>query len=230
MFEKFDAIFFDIDGTLVNLFSVHIQSYRDTFKKITGIDESNPRFFSDLFKLGTDKAVWKRALELKGQKPTDSLVQKLVHARPSEFERLILRVSKAGVLPGVLTALKYLKKSGKRLFVFSGNTRKLSEMILSKTELAVFFERGFFSSDSSAIKNKESLFRFALQKSKIPKNLALAVGDTPNDVLAAQKLGMGALAVATGYHSVRELKAIRYGRVISRLPSKIVKIRPRNKK
>lgn len=216
-FEKFDAVFFDIDGTLVNIFPIHTQSYRRAFQKITGIDEPNPDFFLQLYNLGNESAVWKRALELKKISPTPELIEKLTKLRPLEFEKLLSGISTADVLPGVLQTLQSIQKQGKRQVVFSGNTRKIGELILQKTGLREFFERDFFSTDSPLIKDKKTLFAFALQQTNISASTALIVEDTPNGVLAAQKLGISVLVVATGIHSVEELRGLKYGTVVSSL-------------
>lgn len=223
MFEKFEAIFFDIDGTLVDVFPAHIQSYRNAFKRVTGIDVQNKNFFPRLYPLGSDRTVWKKALELHGIKPTSRVIQQLQDARELGMEQLLETASGKNVLPGVLETLQKLRKSGKKLLAFSGNTRANGERILRKTKLARFFLQTFFSSDSESIVDKETLFRFALQKTGVSPAKSLAVGDTPEDMLAARKVGMNALAVSTGLHSFQELRRIGYGRVVKQLRAKPAK-------
>jgi len=55
MLSNAKAVVFDIDGTLVDVFAVHIQSYQNVFERFTGIRVSDPDFFSSRFALGTDK-------------------------------------------------------------------------------------------------------------------------------------------------------------------------------
>ena len=69
MFQPFDAILFDIDGTLVNLFPAHNRSYRDAFHKVTKIFIKNPGFFSGLHQLGAENAVWEKAWEFQAHNP-----------------------------------------------------------------------------------------------------------------------------------------------------------------
>lgn len=216
MFENVEAIFFDIDGTLVDVFPVHNQSYQIAFQKITGILKE-PSFFVNLYQVGTENAVWAKALEACGQRASPRTIERLKKQRGTEFKGLVKTVSARHVLLGIVPLLNRLQRTGKRLFVFSGNTRPIGEAILRQTGLARFFEKAFFSTDSKGIANKEEMFAWTLRKAGVPAHRALAVGDTPKDLIAARHAGMKALAVATGFHSLRELKAVGCGRVVRRL-------------
>jgi len=217
-FAGADAVFFDIDGTLVDLFSVHITSYRNALKHVTKTDISDPGFFSEKFLGRMESAVWKTILKTIEKPAGLRTIKRLLRQRAIEFEKLLRHVSARKVLPGVVQTLRDLKKRGKLLFVFSGNSRKLGELILYKTALGKFFENQFFGDDSPKIINRADLLSLALRETGVKPAKALVVGDTPQDALAAKHVGMRFLGVSTGLHSRKELEAHAPRRVHEKMP------------
>ncbi len=220
MFENVEAVFFDIDGTLVDVFPFHLESYRRAFKTVTGIDINDRNFFPPLWRLGVDRTVWKRTLELHNMEPAPQTIQALLEARAAILPRLLQKASRKNVLPGIIALLSRLQKNGKKLVAFSGNVRSNGEAILKRTGLAKFFGQTFFSSDSPAIHSKEELLRFIVRQTRIQPKKAVVVADSIQDMVAARQNRLNAIGVATGFHSFRELKEVGYGSAVKRLGTK----------
>lgn len=206
LFGPFECVFFDVDGTLVDVFPVHVKSYLSAFRKETGIQVSSESFFLERFKLGDEKVVWESALESFNHRANPRVIKRLVFLRQKEFKKLVKNVSTNNIFPRVIRLLESLKNDGKRLFVFSGNSRKVGELILQKTGLAVFFEGTFFADDAVSVRDKASLLLLALKKTKTTPGKALVVGDSVQDFFAARKNKTCFVGVCTGLCSKKDLK------------------------
>ncbi|MDO8625580.1 MAG: HAD hydrolase-like protein, partial [Candidatus Diapherotrites archaeon] len=137
-FRNARAVFFDIDGTLLNVFPAHIASYENAFHHVTGIRVTDPEFFKNRFQLGSDRRVWQDALRTYGRTPDEQTLDKLLTRRPSELAALSHKITPAHVLEGALLTLERLKAQKIRLFAVSGNTRLVGEQLLTNTGLRRF--------------------------------------------------------------------------------------------
>ncbi|MDO8624623.1 MAG: HAD hydrolase-like protein, partial [Candidatus Diapherotrites archaeon] len=63
-----------------------------------------------------------------------------------------------------------------------------------------------YTSDDASIHDKTSLIGFALGRSDLKSSDIVVVGDTPEDIRAAKANGCRYLAVASGFHTLTELR------------------------
>jgi len=93
--------------------------------------------------------------------------------------------------------------------LLTGNYRDAAEVKLTHFELWDFFEWGAFSDDAA---DRNALVPIARQRAEtydVPAaaiDRAIVIGDTPFDVECARVAGAYSIAVATGGHSVDELR------------------------
>ncbi|MCA1586421.1 MAG: HAD hydrolase-like protein [Acidobacteria bacterium] len=113
-------------------------------------------------------------------------------------------------MPGVralLAALVALPNA--HLALLTGNYREAAQVKLSYFHLASFFAWGAFGDESP---DRNELARIAVQRAAdqgVPADArasVLVIGDTPYDIACAHAVGARALGVATGGHSVAELR------------------------
>jgi len=113
------------------------------------------------------------------------------------------------VLPGVRSALGYLRRRGVLLGVVTGNLERVGRIKLDCCGLAEYFDFGAYSDGCEC---RTEVFRNAVVQARSlagPAATVCAVGDTPADVKAAREVGIDVIAVATGIHSEEQLQAER---------------------
>jgi phosphoglycolate phosphatase len=115
-----------------------------------------------------------------------------------------------GVMPGVPSLLDRLSADGAfHLALLTGNYQPAAFIKLRHFGLDRFFEWGAFGEESA---DRNELGRLAMEravKRAVPPpacSRAIVVGDTPFDIACARAIGARSLAVATGSHSVEQLK------------------------
>ena len=102
--------------------------------------------------------------------------------------------------PGVLETLNYLDQEGYRMVICTNNPFGFIEPILDKLSIKKFF-KCWIGEDSLAKKkpNAAPLFYLANEMNIVIEN-CIMVGDSKNDILAAQNSGMESIGVSYGYN------------------------------
>lgn len=201
-----DAYLFDIDGTLLlspdrtHRYALH-RALLDVYGVETTIDGIP-------YHGKTDPGILRAALERLNIPAT------VIDARMAAALEIVRQdaTQKAdrfqpNVLPGIRDLVTLLKESGKLLGVCSGNLEAVAWLKLKAAQLADFFEFGCFADDSEL---RVDVFRKGMQevaKRLGPDATVCFIGDTPEDVRAAQGAGGWIIAVGTGVFKVEDLAA-----------------------
>ncbi|MBQ9837923.1 MAG: HAD-IA family hydrolase [Oscillospiraceae bacterium] len=106
--------------------------------------------------------------------------------------------------PGIRQLLEKLKNDGHRLFVATSKPEGLSVEILTKFELAEFFELICGATLDSSRSKKADVIAYLLEKIGGADN-AVMVGDTAFDVIGAKAHGIDTIGVAWGYGAVADM-------------------------
>lgn len=201
--KEADAYLFDIDGTLLlspdrtHRYALH-RAMLDVFGVETTIDGIP-------YHGKTDPGILRAALQrLRISDATIDLKMsealEVVRRDASEKAERI----KPNVLPGIRDVLELLRTEGKLLGVTSGNLEVVGWLKIKAAGLREFFQFGCFADDCEL---REQIFEKGVAESR--KRLANAsvcfVGDTPEDVRAAQKVGGRIIAVGTGIFKREDL-------------------------
>jgi phosphoglycolate phosphatase-like HAD superfamily hydrolase len=116
-----------------------------------------------------------------------------------------------GVMPGVRRLLERLSgRPDVHLGLLTGNYRAAAQLKLEYFDLWRYFRGGAFGDDAP---DRNALLPRAVAHVAgcggpcVPACDAIVIGDTPLDVACAQASGARSIAVATGSHSVEELRA-----------------------
>lgn len=196
--REFKAIFFDLDGTLVD---IHGPLYIAVRRALDDLGHTPP----------LSREHYRQAIE------RDDFFLGVPEEKQSEYTKLafayflaeIDRTERLEVLPHVHETLAELKRRDYATAVITsrpGDARRLVEK-LAMVGLAPYFDQVITQSGSSmAILDKtQSLRQAALRAATVPR-ACMYVGDEPRDVMAATNAGYGAaIAVATGPASYRQL-------------------------
>lgn len=201
---ELDAYLFDIDGTLANTRGrVHYNSFHRALREVYGCEGS-----IDAVPVhgNTDPGILRAALQQYGQLPPD------FEARlPKAWEIMCAEVAQnAGgmeveLCPGIPQLLTELRRRGKLIGVVTGNLEQVGWLKLERGGIRDFFDFGSFSDTRE---KREEIFRHGIElarKSHGPQTSVCFVGDTPNDIRAAARVGMPVIAVATGIYSRDQL-------------------------
>ena len=203
---RFDAVFFDMDGTLVDNTSLMPEAFRRAFAKLGYTIEIRPWRGSGC----TDYEVMDKYLA--DYPLTDAEKDELKEKIAAEVRKTVIeqvRGSTLRALPGVPELIRELNRRGIRPGLLTGN---LEAIVGPKLESAGLrredFYYGGFGDHSS---NRPETARRALASAssyfgrEIDPARALIIGDTPNDISCARAVGAAVLAVASGHFSMEQL-------------------------
>jgi len=204
--KEADAYLFDIDGTLLlspdrtHRYALH-RAMLDVFGVETTIDGIP-------YHGKTDPGILRAALQRLGI-PDGTIDLKMgaalevVRRDASEKADRI----KPNVLPGIGDVLELLRRHGKLLGVTSGNLEVVGWLKINAAGLREFFDFGCFADDCEL---REQIFAkgMAEVRKRLGENASVCfVGDTPEDVRAAQKVGGRIIAVGTGIFKREDLQS-----------------------
>jgi phosphoglycolate phosphatase len=185
------TVFFDFDGTLVDVRERHYQTYREATERFGGRPLDGGRYW----KLKRRSTPWPAIL-------AESGVATRFHG--AFLERFVASVEAPSSLrldrlyPGVGVVLRSLRERGDHLVLLS--LRRSSGSFLQQVHdlgVAGLFERIC----SGHAKPAGHLDKIELIRQVGFSPPAVVVGDTEADVLAARALGLAAIAVSTGLRS-----------------------------
>ena len=201
-----DAYLFDIDGTLLlspdrtHRYALHralldIYDVETTIEGIPYHGKTDPGILrAALERLNVPAEVIDSRMPAALEVVRRDATEKADHIRPN-------------VLPGIRELLALLKDSGKLLGICSGNIEAVAWLKLKAAGLDGYFEFGCFADDCEL---RVDVFRKGMQevcRRRITTAKVCFIGDTPEDVRAAQRVGGSIIAVGTGIFKVEDLAA-----------------------
>lgn len=188
-------ILFDIDNTLVRVFSFHEKAFQKVFKKEFNIKASlldidpEGKLYIDIFK---------EVSKVHGIKLSDKKARKMIEAHGKIFVKILPKKLDKYILPGVKKLVKELNKKY-TLGVITGNNKKLGEAILKRTSLYKYFKVKGYSGNK--VKTRTELVKKVLGKTKN----AVIIGDSVNDIKSAKENNVKVIAVNTGFQPMSKL-------------------------
>jgi pyrophosphatase PpaX len=196
--SRFEAVFFDLDGTLANTFPTVVRIFNRILETRTGrswtLDELIPYF-------GPPETVILQRLFPEG----DDAAQMI-----EEFYQLC-REDGAEIHPfeGIDPLVRRLHTSRVRLGVYSGASTQAARIRVGQAGLLDCFEEILGGDRVERHKpDPEGLLRL-LEQFQVAPSGALYVGDMIADVLAGQRAGMATVAVTWGAGSRDDLARVR---------------------
>lgn len=200
---------FDIDGTLVNITQVHLNTYKKIYRDFVHADVSDDVLLPTFGMTEHDlhPIVFKK-LRLK-------VDEKLVHrmtAANARYFKTELTAHDVDLLPGVKEFFNYLTRKKQAHGVVTGNLKENAELILRKAKLFHSFD--FIATDDGTKMRWQIVkdaIKIARKKGFVWKSVVV-IGDTISDIEAARRCAKEtgekiiAVAVATGTCSYELLK------------------------
>jgi len=184
------GVIFDVDGTLVDSNDAHARAWEEAFR-----DVGHPVPFEKirpLIGMGGDKLV----PAVTGWPRDDPRVERVGKRRGHIFRERYLPHVRA--FPGARELVAALKEAGARLAVASSAEKEELEPLLERAGAADLIEHKASSDGAERSKPDPDIVHAALQRLRLPKGDVVMIGDTPYDVEAAARAGIGAIALRSG--------------------------------
>lgn len=184
------AIIFDMDGTLLDSIPAHYQAWIRAAKK-AGAKNVTTQSIKEYNGLPTFQ-IAKHFIRTHHLSLTP---QMLTHFKDQEYDHAIRRVK---LFPGTQRVLLKLKKQY-RLVLATSASRDNVMRTTAMRPLMPFFEHIITSQDVRKGKPNPEIWHVALGKLKLKKTEAVIVDDVSMGILAAKRLGVRNIAVATSF-------------------------------
>ena len=207
------VLLFDIDGTLIR--AVRRPEYRSLIHDmLTDIFGTCGRIAEVDFGGRTDLSIYREALECEGI--TMEVIHKHLPVIEARMVAILEELAATGEVFKLCAGVRELLDAiyeDEKLFpsLLTGNVEKLAEAKLRVVGIHHYFRgRGAFGSDAE---NRDHLPEIAAQRmhehfrKAIEPDQFVIIGDTPRDISCARYFGAKVIAVATGAHTVDQLKS-----------------------
>lgn len=203
-------VLWDIDHTLIETRGVGSQVYAEAFAKVTG----HPLREMPELAGRTEPVIFREALNANGVEAGEELYEQFAAEQARAYAAHLDELRARGrALPGAADALHALAQRNDVLqSILTGNTRPSAEVKLRAFDLARYlnFDIGAYGTDHD---NRAGLVEVARHRAEkahgvnFDAHATILIGDTPNDVAAAQASRARIIAVATGKDTAAELSA-----------------------
>ena len=190
------AVLLDIDGTLLNSNDAHAQAWVDA-----GAEAGHPLSFDKircLIGMGGDGV-----LREIGVDADSSLAEELTRLSTEIFSERYLPTLMP--FPGARALVQRMREANLKLVVATSAGESLLEGLLERAQIADLIDEATSASEVEASKPSPAIVKVALKRAGFPKDRVLMLGDTPYDVEAASRAGVGIVAVRCGGWSDADL-------------------------
>jgi phosphoglycolate phosphatase len=202
----FEAILFDIDGTVLITGGAGAVAWQRAFRELYGVDAN----IDEHTRAGmTDPEIAEIVFrEVIGRDGTEAERAAAIAGYLSQLGDAVQESSGFRVTPGIDELLPRLAGEGVLLGIVTGNIEAAAHIKLARADLNRFFAFGGYGSDA---RDRTEVTRRALERggevagTPLDHAETIAVGDTPRDVSAGHGAGIRVVGVATGNYTVQQL-------------------------
>lgn len=199
------AVFFDLDGTLVDSAQDLTIALQNTFK-VLGLKPHSELKIRQWVGNGVDKLLH-RALTNDMQGEAEK--EKFELARAIFHEAYINQIGlNSKIFKGVLITLKKLKKENIKLACITNKDRIYTEVLLAEKKLTKYFDVVICGDDVKKKKPHAMPLIVAAEKIQVNLDHCIMVGDSTSDVLAANAAKIPVVCVSYGYAQSVDLSAL----------------------
>lgn len=203
-------VLFDIDGTLLKAGGIVRQAMGDALEDVFG---TRGGIIDASFIGATDLGVVRELMGREGfsTDEIDARFPRLIQTYGPILKDKLAAWDNFKLCPGVPGILEKLETDGVMLGLVTGNCQVGAMVKLDRAGLKEYFTFGGFGDESS---DRAEITRLAHERGErkagkeISKDWVILVGDSPNDIEAAQSYGIKVLAVYSGWTSKEELEAL----------------------
>jgi HAD superfamily hydrolase (TIGR01509 family) len=183
------AVFFDIDGTLIDSNEAHTQAWMQTLQRHghptsydrirSLIGKGSDKVFAELLGIAADSVLAKQITKDRTQLLLSSFIPNLA---PTSGARLLVQ---------------HMRSENLRLVIASSSGEELPAL-LAQADLRDLLDTAVSSDEAKESKPDGDIIEVALKKAGVQPGEALMIGDTPYDIAAAKAAGVKCIALRCG--------------------------------
>lgn len=195
---RYDAVLFDVDGTLIHSSPGILATMEHTFRAM-GIDPATvdlTRYLGPPLRRSFAEHV-----------KSEAEIERMVGIYREEYHKTGRHNCKP--FPGVREMLEQLRAAGVRLYTATSKPTAVVTPILQEQGLADYFAFIGGASEDKSVDTKTAVVRMVLARPELAGQRVLMVGDRSDDMVGAAECGIDAAAVLYGYGSRQELAPFR---------------------
>lgn len=211
MTRAWDAVLFDLDGTLLDSVG-DLAAAANRMLVALGRPELPLARVATYVGKGIPRLVHRA---LTGHMDADA--EPALHARAlALFEAAYEEESgrSTTVYPGVVAGLERLRAAGVRLACVTNKSRRFTVDLLEKTALAQRFDALVCGDDTPRKKPDPLPYLLGCERLGVAPGRALVIGDSSNDVAAGRAAGCAVFAVPYGYNEGRPVSTLAADRIV----------------
>jgi pyrophosphatase PpaX len=191
----YQAVVFDLDGTVVDSVELIILSFQHAIREVLGREISREESIAWVGRPLHEQMV------LFSPEHADELVQVYREWNHREHDRMLK------LYDGILQLLDSLNHAGVKIGLVTSKSRFTTQMAFDLTGIEAYFDASVCSDESTGNKPSPDPIFTCLEQLGVDAAEAAYVGDSPADMQAAHAAGVEAIAVTWGVFGVAALEA-----------------------
>ncbi|MXV37985.1 phosphoglycolate phosphatase [Flavobacteriaceae bacterium Ap0902] len=190
-------IIFDLDGTLINSLPDIANAINHTFSQI-GYKELSVEDVSTMIGNGVKLLIERALNKTTGEKPTLEEVQKTMDTYYNFYKNHVC--VDTYLYPHVKETLEYLDQAGYDMVICTNKPIDFVEPIIEGLKIKSFFEDWIGEGSLEVKKPDPGPLFYLMEKFSFETQETVMVGDSKNDIMAAQNAGVDSIGLSYGYN------------------------------
>ena len=191
MFNNFDGVIFDLDGTLIDSMGIWHQIDID-YLGSKGIELPD-----DLQEKVEGKSFRETAIYFKERFKLPETIEEIMDVwNIMSFD---MYTTKVVLKPGVINILEFIKNKGLKTGIATSNSTHLTKAVLKSMKIDNYFNTVVTGNDVKKGKPDPEIYLKAADKLDVPPSKCFVFEDIPSGILAGRNAGMTTCAVEDKY-------------------------------
>ena len=195
MNKNFKCVVFDLDGTLIDSGPDLLDSLNFVLKK-NRLGEIDKKVLGNLVGGGAEAMIRKGYSFLKEQ-IEEKMIPNLIKIFLKYYEKNC--TNKTTLYPNIKEILIFLKKKKVKICICTNKKQYLADKIIKNLNLKSYFDLVVGSQKFLKLKPHPELLKKCLDNLKVNPNETIFVGDSMNDIIPANEIGVSSFFVKYGY-------------------------------
>jgi phosphoglycolate phosphatase len=200
MNKNFKCVAFDLDGTLIDSGPDLLDSLNFVLQK-NNLNTINSNIIGNLVGGGAE-AMIRRGYAYLNKKLDEKIIPGLIKQFLEYYESNCTKKTK--LYPNILDILKSLQEKEIKICICTNKRQYLAKKIIKELQINDFFDVIVGSQKSVQLKPSTEMLEIFLKKLLLKPKDVIFIGDSTNDIIPANILGMTSVYVKYGYGKIKE--------------------------